>query len=202
MRRIYETIKGQDLSFQRNCRLMFPRFMCQPDILGFLYSLGQVQRILWSTYCMWPAVAQGSRQHTFHPRASWTDAKWVYSSLGWEWTGELLLLNAMRMQSTKRVNNEDSIKMDPGPCGRRLPTAAARVRSQDRSSGICGGQCGTGVGFLRVLRFPLPILIPPTALHSSSSIIRGWYNEPNSGRCTKWTASLHPKKLEKIRIRK
>jgi hypothetical protein len=27
--------------------------------------------------------------------------------------------------------------------------------------GICGGQSGAGVGFLRVLRFPLPIFIPP-----------------------------------------
>jgi hypothetical protein len=43
------------------------------------------------------------------------------------------------------------------------PTAAARVRSQVRSCGISGGQSGTGAGFLRVLRFPLPILIPPTA---------------------------------------
>jgi hypothetical protein len=45
---------------------------------------------------------------------------------------------------------------------RWLPTAAARVRSQVRSCGIRGGQIGTGAGFLRVLRFPLPILIPPT----------------------------------------
>jgi hypothetical protein len=56
---------------------------------------------------------------------------------------------------------------------------------------ICGGQSGTGVGFLRVLRFPLPILIPPTAPHSLSSIIRGWYSRPISGRRTKWTQS-HP----------
>jgi hypothetical protein len=60
---------------------------------------------------------------------------------------------------------------------RRLPTAAARVRSQFRSCGICGKRSGTGAIFLRVLRFPLPILIPPTTPHSSS-IIRGWYNRP------------------------
>jgi hypothetical protein len=73
---------------------------------------------------------------------------------------------------------------------RRLPTAAARVRGQIISCGIFGGQSGTGAGFLRVLRFLLPILIPPTAPHSSS-IIRSWYNRPVSGRRTKWTRS-HP----------
>jgi hypothetical protein len=65
------------------------------------------------------------------------------------------------------------------------------VRAQVRLRGICGGQSGTGVGFLRVLLFPLPILIPPTVPHSSSSVIRGWYNRPVSGRRTKWTQS-HP----------
>jgi hypothetical protein len=43
----------------------------------------------------------------------------------------------------------------------RLPTAADRVQAQVRSCGICGGQSSAGVGFLRVLRFPLPIFIPP-----------------------------------------
>jgi hypothetical protein len=42
---------------------------------------------------------------------------------------------------------------------RRLPTAAARIRIR-AACGVYGGQSGTGSGFLRVLRFPLPI-IPP-----------------------------------------
>jgi hypothetical protein len=46
---------------------------------------------------------------------------------------------------------------------RRLLTAAARFRTRFRSCGLCGGQSGTGAGFLRVLRFLLPIRIPPIA---------------------------------------
>jgi hypothetical protein len=69
--------------------------------------------------------------------------------------------------------------------------AAVRVRAKVRSCGICGGLSDTGVGFLQLLWFPLPILIPPTAPHSSS-IIRGWYNRSNSGRRTKWTQSHTP----------
>jgi hypothetical protein len=42
---------------------------------------------------------------------------------------------------------------------RWLPTAAARVRVR-AACGVCGGQSGTGAGFLLVLRYPLPI-IPP-----------------------------------------
>jgi hypothetical protein len=64
---------------------------------------------------------------------------------------------------------------------RWLPTAAARIRSRVWSSGICGGQSGAGAGFLRVLRFPLPIFIPPIAPQSPSPItpiIWGWYNRP------------------------
>jgi hypothetical protein len=38
-----------------------------------------------------------------------------------------------------------------------VPTAAARVRVR-AACGVFGGQSGTGAGFLRVLRFPLPII--------------------------------------------
>jgi hypothetical protein len=59
---------------------------------------------------------------------------------------------------------------------RWLPTAAARVRARVWSCGICGKQSGDGAGFLRVLRFPLPIFITRIAPQSSSSIIWGLYN--------------------------
>jgi hypothetical protein len=56
----------------------------------------------------------------------------------------------------------------------RRPKAAARIRARVSYCGICGGQSGSGVGFIRVLRFPCQFLFPPTPSHSSSSIVRGW----------------------------
>jgi hypothetical protein len=83
---------------------------------------------------------------------------------------------------------------------RRLPTAAARFLAQVRLCGICGGQSGTGTGFLRVFLFPLTIRIPPTAPHSSSSVIPGWYNRPVNGRLVKVDyVSFHSKNLKEIR---
>jgi hypothetical protein len=68
-----------------------------------------------------------------------------------------------------------------------------RVRVQIRSCGICDGQSVTGAGLLGLLLFPLPILIPPHAPHSSS--IRGWYSRPKSARRTTWNRS-HPCELK------
>jgi hypothetical protein len=72
---------------------------------------------------------------------------------------------------------------------RRPSTAAARDRSQARSCGICGGQNGTGAGFLRVLRFPLPMSFYQL-LHTHQSSGVG-ANGPSSGLWTKWT-QYHP----------
>jgi hypothetical protein len=51
---------------------------------------------------------------------------------------------------------------------RWLPTAAARIQSRVWSNGICSGQSDAGVGFLRVLWFPLSF-IPPNSPSSQSS---------------------------------
>jgi hypothetical protein len=81
----------------------------------------------------------------------------------------------------------------------RIPKAAARVPARVRLRGICGAQSGIAADFLRVLRCPLPILIPPTAPHSSSFIIRGWYNRPTCGRRTKRTQS-HPVRKKSLKL--
>jgi hypothetical protein len=46
---------------------------------------------------------------------------------------------------------------------RWLPTAVARVQTRVKSCVICGGHSVTEADFLRVLRVPLPIFIPPIA---------------------------------------
>jgi hypothetical protein len=61
---------------------------------------------------------------------------------------------------------------------RRLPTTATPVQAQFMSCGICGGQIGSGAGFLQVLWLPMLIFIPPIAPQSPSSVIWGWYNRP------------------------
>jgi hypothetical protein len=74
---------------------------------------------------------------------------------------------------------------------RWFPTAATRVRDRVWSSGICVEQSGVGAGFLRVLRFPLPIFIPPK--FSIITITRGRYNRPFSGWRAEWNQNgPHP----------
>jgi hypothetical protein len=66
------------------------------------------------------------------------------------------------------INFADKGRAIAQAVSRWLPTTAARVRARVWSSGICGGQSGTGAGFLRVHQFSLPIFIPPNSPSSQS----------------------------------
>jgi hypothetical protein len=59
---------------------------------------------------------------------------------------------------------------------RRLPAPAARFRVRVRSCGICCGQSGTRAGFLRELRFPLPLSHSTDFSTIITSIIQDWYS--------------------------
>jgi hypothetical protein len=70
-------------------------------------------------------------------------------------------------------HNPSRVTEDSRPChGSGFPLRRPGFRGRVRSCGICGGKSGIGAGFLRVLRFPLPIRIPPIAPQSLSSSIR------------------------------
>jgi hypothetical protein len=64
---------------------------------------------------------------------------------------------------------------------RWLPSEAVRVRALGLSSRICGGRSGVGAYFLRVLRFSLPIFIPPNYPSSLS---------PGEGKIDKLVADM------------
>jgi hypothetical protein len=80
---------------------------------------------------------------------------------------------------------------------RRLPTAAARVRSQVTSVGFVVDKVALGQVFSEHFGFLCKFSFH-RLLQNHCHIVWGWYNRPNSGRPTKWTQS-HPtsKKTEK-----
>jgi hypothetical protein len=81
-----------------------------------------------------------------------------------------------------------SIFWDKTPCSPLM----ARGQYHVNWSGIYCLQSGTWTGFLRVLRLPIPILIPPN-VQFPSSVVRGWYNEPFNIRV--WRDSVLPYSL-------
>jgi hypothetical protein len=74
---------------------------------------------------------------------------------------------------------------------RRLPNAAAWVRTRFKSCRICWWRKWHWGKFSPSTSVPLPIRLPPTA-PKSSYIILGCYSRPNSSPRTKWTHSLTP----------
>jgi hypothetical protein len=77
------------------------------------------------------------------------------------------------------VGCSNSPKKSPGQYRDKVTTAAG-FKPRSGHVGFVVDKVALGAGLLRALRFPLTILIPPTAPHSSSTI-RGWYNRPISG---------------------
>jgi hypothetical protein len=118
----------------------------------------------------------GVRQPTTQPTPARRDVAWA-------WLHDKHSCGLTEAPEYREFNTKDLGRAKTQAVSRRLPTAAAQV------------------GFLRVLRFPLPILIPPTALHPSS-ITRGWYNRPKLWPT--WqvdSVSPHTKKLKKKLLR-
>jgi hypothetical protein len=65
---------------------------------------------------------------------------------------EVLSVNPCELVTEGRVVAQEA--------SRWLPTASARVHVR-AACGVCGGQSGTGAGFLRVLRLSVAVIIPP-----------------------------------------
>jgi hypothetical protein len=91
------------------------------------------------------------------------------------------------LSTTPMTVQEESDRATAQAVSRRLPTAAARFQPGSSHVGFMVDEVALRQVFSRVLRFPLPILIPPTAPHSS--VVLGWYSRPNSGGRAKWTQS-------------
>jgi hypothetical protein len=122
---------------------------------------------------------------------AWTQISWA-RSVSWDYTSVRLGLRMegaclstdwfpyklLQMYQRDFILDLISLICQQLSNSRKLPTAAAPVRARVRSCGICGERSDTGAGFLRVLRFPLPIFIPPIAPQPPLSIIWGWYNRP------------------------
>jgi hypothetical protein len=77
------------------------------------------------------------------------------------------------------TRNYSSVRLSTVYISRALPPASHRGGAGSIPGQViwdCVGQSGTGPGFLQILRFLLPILIPPNVPHSS--ITPSWCNRP------------------------
>jgi hypothetical protein len=77
--------------------------------------------------------------------------------------------------------------------GSGFPPRRSGFEPGSGNMGFVVDKAALDIGFLQVLRFPLP-LITPTAPHSSSSIIRDWYSRPVVASVIVVSVPLHPTK--------
>jgi hypothetical protein len=82
-------------------------------------------------------------------------------------------------------------------CERHAPQISTDLnwdRTRVRLYGIYSGQSGNRAGFLRVIQFPFPSILPTAPDSSSSITIRGWYNGSVVASVIAGSVPLHPSK--------
>jgi hypothetical protein len=133
-----------------------------------LMWLNRHENLLFSAMNLWN---QTHEQDHFHSSEVYEIRVFWMGSIRWGFLQETETRHALCMwvlkliKHTNNIPRQYKVRTKHGQYGRaiaqalsrRLPTTTPRVRSRFRSCGICGGQSGTGAGFLRVLRFPIPI---------------------------------------------
>jgi hypothetical protein len=82
---------------------------------------------------------------------------------------------------------------------RRLPTAAARVRTRSGNVGFVVAKVALGQVFYEYFGFPCQFSFYQLLRNHPHLIIRGWDNRPVSCRRTKWTQSQLPPQETKKR---
>jgi hypothetical protein len=138
-----------------------------------LQTVGFLERVISSSQGL--NLNTGQHKHRINTYTYQTSVP----SVGFEST-----ISSSEREKTVHAIEHTTVRAIAQAISRWFPPAAARVRSRVWSSGICGGQIGAGAGFLRVLRFPLPIFIPPNSPSSLSP--GGRYNRPISGPRVEW----------------
>jgi hypothetical protein len=89
------------------------------------------------------AALVAAKRHHGRPRSNAYAA--LYATL-WQRQSKRIILPNKRDQAVAQA------------VGHQSATAEAQVQDLGQIYGICGGHRGNGTGFLRVLRFPLPLI--------------------------------------------
>jgi hypothetical protein len=107
-------------------------------------------------------------------------------------------LSTLRISQSHTGLNPRLLDEKPAPNRRSYDRAKLRllsVQHEGARGNVVGFVVDNVAGFLRVLRFPLSIFIPPISPQSPSPIIWGWYDRPVVAAVPKVTRQKFKKKL-------